>query len=85
MSNRFKNSKKKLSSVTLLFMVNSWELSGQALTRVSKKNKCKRRKKMFLVVSKKNKKSNSYALVSKSSIKSLTFSLNKQTSYLIKK
>jgi len=46
-------------------MVNSWEFNGQALIRVSKKSKCKNKKKMSLAVSKKNKKSNSYALVSK--------------------
>jgi len=66
-------------------MVNSWEFSGQALIRASKKNKFKKREKMFLAVRRKNKKNKSCVLASKSSIKSSTFSLKKQISFLIKR
>ena len=71
--------------MTLLSMVNSWEFSGQALIRASKKNKFKKREKMFLAVRRKNKKNKSCVLASKSSIKSSTFSLKKQISFLIKR
>lgn len=85
MKNKYRNSRKKLSSVTLLFMVSNWEFNGQVLTKVSKKNKWKKKKKMFLVVNKKRKKKKCCVLVRKNLMKLLIYWLKRRILYLMKK
>lgn len=71
--------------MTLLFMDNNWEFNGQEPIKLRKKSKLKNKNKTILEINKKRKNKRFYALASKKWMKSLTYSLKRQISFLTKR